>query len=106
MNTGDLEPAWIVDITDVDKAADFTTVQSWRFWCYRETTDGKVEVFEDTSPDPTPGTNPWDVSIAHVWVAGETDAPGVLHAVPIAVWPGGREQSFPGATLTIESDGT
>lgn len=104
MNTGDLEPDWIVDISA--PGANFTTVESWKFHAYRETKDGKVAAFTDTAPDVTPGAGNSVVAIAHVWVDGETDVAGVLHGVPIAVWPGGREQSFPGATLDIASDGT
>lgn len=103
MNTGDLEPDWIVDIT-AETGTDFGTVQSWRFDAYRETTNGKVEVFSDADPTPTPGLSANVVSVAHHWVAGETDTPGVLHAVPVAVWPGGREQSFPGASIEIVPD--
>jgi len=102
MNTGDLEPDWIVDIT-ADTATDFTTVSSWRFDAYRETTDGKVTAFSDSAPTVTPGANPWQVSVAHNWVTGETDDAGVLHGVPVALWPGGHEQSFPGATLELQT---
>lgn len=106
MNTGDLEPPWVVDITAGDTETDFSTVESWRFWAYRETLNGKVEAFDDPAPDPTPGSSPHIVSVAHEWAPGETDTAGVIHAVPIAVWPGGREQSFPGASITIGTDGT
>lgn len=99
MNVGDLEPEWIVDIT-ADTATDFSGVTSWRFDAYRETGNGKEQAF--TAPaTPVAGANPWQVSVAHEWVTGETDTPGVLHGVPVAVWPGGREQSFPGATLYL-----
>jgi hypothetical protein len=101
MNTGDLEPPWIVDIT-ADDETDFTTA-TWRFEAYRETTDGKETVITDTTPDVTPGANVWSVAVAHAWVSGETATAGVLHAVPIAVWPGGREQSFPGATIELQT---
>lgn len=102
MNTGDLEPDWIVDIT-ADTATDFTTATGWRFDAYRETTEGKAPAFTDTAPGVTPGANAWQVAIAHAWVAGETATAGVLHGVPVAVWPGGKEQSFPGATLEIQA---
>lgn len=103
MNTGDLEPDWTVDITDPTGTADFTTVTSWRFDAYRETTDGQVTVFTDTGPNVTPGATAAEVSVAHEWEAGQTDTEGVLHAVPVATWPGGREQSFPGARIVIEA---
>lgn len=103
MNTGDLEPKWIVDLT-AETGTDFTTVETWRFDAYRETTNGKVEAFSDASPDITPGVTANVVAVAHAWVAGETDTAGVLHAVPVAVWPGGREQSFPGASIEIIPD--
>jgi hypothetical protein len=102
MNTGDLEPDWTVDIT-ADAATDFSTVQSWRFDAYRETADGKVTAFTDTAPDHVAGANPWQVTVSHSWETGQTDTAGVLHGVPVAVWPGNREQSFPGATLEIQS---
>jgi hypothetical protein len=103
MNTGDLEPKWIVDIA-AEAGTDFTTVQSWRFDAYRETTNGKVEAFSDTDPIVIDGAAVYQVTLAHAWVTGETDTPGVLHAVPVAVWPGGREQSFPGASIEIVPD--
>jgi hypothetical protein len=101
MNTGDLEPDWIVDI-DAETGTDFTTVDSWRFDAYRETVDDRVPAFSDTNPVVTPGATPNVVAVAHHWATGETDTPGVLHAIPVAVWPGGREQSYPGATIVIE----
>jgi hypothetical protein len=103
MNTGDREPAWTVDITDTDQLANFATVDSWRFDAYRETTNGKVNVFSDTGAGHVMGANPWQVSVSHTWAAGETDTAGVLHGVPVATWPGGLEQSFPGATLEIHT---
>lgn len=105
MNTGDLEPAWIVDITAAP-GTDFSAVSSWKFHAYRETANGKVAVFTDTAPVPTIGATNNIVAVRHNWVAGETATAGTLHGVPIAVWPGGREQSFPGATLTIGTDAT
>lgn len=102
MNTGDLEPDWTVDIT-AEAGTDFTAVTDWRFDAYRETTNGQVEAFSDTDPVVTPGAAGNAVSVAHRWVAGETDTPGVLHAVPVATWPGSREQSFPGARIVIEA---
>lgn len=101
MNTGDREPPWTVDITDASGQADFTTVQSWRFDAYRETTDGKVTAFTDAAPTITPGAVASRVTVAHAWTAGQTDVEGVLHGVPVAVWPGGKEQSFPGASIEI-----
>lgn len=105
MNTGDLEPDWIVDIT-AEPGTDFTTVSSWRFDAYRWTGDGKVAAFTDPTPDITPGAQDYLVTVAHHWDAGETDVAGILHGVPVATWPGGREQSFPGATLQITADPT
>ncbi len=102
MNTGDLEPDWTVDIA-AEAGTDFTVVTSWRFDAYRETTNGQVPAFSDTDPVVTPGASAAQVSVAHEWVTGETDTAGVLHAVPVAVWPGGREQSFPGARIVIET---
>lgn len=103
MNIGDLEPKWTVDITDPTGTADFTTVASWRFDAYRETTNGPVSVFSNANPTVTPGATNAAVSVAHAWVAGQTDTEGVLHALPVATWPGGREQSFPGARIVIEA---
>jgi hypothetical protein len=103
VNTGDLEPDWIVDIT-ASSGTDFSLVESWKFHAYRETTEGKVEAFTEAGAAAEPGVTANVVSVRHVWVAGETDVPGVLHGVPIAVWPDGREQSFPGATLEIGTD--
>jgi len=105
MNTGDLEPDWMVDISAAEERPDFTTVTGWRFKAYRETTDGKVPVFTDTTPIVEPGAQVWLVAVGHEWVDGETDVAGVLHGVPVAVWPGGREQSFPGASIVIGTDG-
>lgn len=105
MNTGDLEPDWMVDLTAA-VGADFTTVTGWKFHAYRETKDGKVAAFTDTNPVVEPGVTANLVAVGHAWVDGETDVSGVLHGVPIAVWPGGREQSFPGATLEIGTDAT
>jgi hypothetical protein len=95
----------VVDIV-AEAGADFSTVASWRFWAYRETGDGKVMVFDDTGPGHVVGATPNVVAVSHTWVAGETATAGVLHAVPIAVWPGEREQSFPGASIVIQTDGT
>lgn len=103
MNTGDLEPDWIVDIT-AEAGTDFTAVGSWRFDAYRETTDGRVLAFSDTNPTHTLGAQAYQVSVSHNWASGETDTAGALHGVPVAVWPGGREQSFPGAVLVIQAD--
>lgn len=103
MNTGDLEPDWTVDITAAEEQPDFSLVSSWRFDAYRETTDGKVTVFTDTLPGHVIGAQPWIVSVSHNWATGETATEGVLHGVPVAVWPGGREQSFPGATIEIQA---
>lgn len=105
MNTGDLEPRWVVDIAAADEQPDFTAVESWKFKAYRETVDGKVLAFTDTDPSAVPGAQPWIVAVGHAWEAGQTDVEGVLHGVPVAVWPGGREQSFPGASIEINTDG-
>jgi len=99
MNTGDLEPTWWVDIV-ADPDTDFTAVVSWRFDAYRETGDGKVQEFTGAAVVEA-GAQPWLVGVGHVWTSGQTDVPGVLHGVPVAVWPGGREQSFPGALIEI-----
>lgn len=105
MNTGDLEPKWVVDIV-AGTDTDFGTVESWKFRAYRETTDGKVAAFTDTNPSVVPGAQAWSIAIGHAWAAGQTDVPGVLHGVPVATWPGGREQSFPGAEpMIIGTDG-
>lgn len=101
MNVGDLEPPWVVDITAADTATDFTAVSSWVFAAYTETGNGKVLAFTDPDPEVTPGAQPFRVTLTHAWVQGETGAAGVLHAVPVAIWPNGRRQSFPGASLEI-----
>lgn len=105
MNTGDLKPDWTIDITAA-AGTDFSAVSSWKFKAYRETENGKVLAFSDTTPGHTLGATNNIVAVSHAWAAGETDAEGVLHGVPIAVWPGGKEQSFPGATLEISADPT
>lgn len=105
MNTGDLKPDWIVDITAA-AGIDFSVVTSWKFKAYRETENGRVLAFTDTAPGHVAGATNNIVAVTHVWAAGETDTEGVLHGVPIAVWPGTKEQSFPGATLEITADPT
>jgi hypothetical protein len=102
MNTGDLEPDWVVDIVAA-AGTDFSTVSSWRFDAYRETKDGKVGAFS-AAATATPGASANIVAVKHIWAPGETDVAGVLHGVPVALWPGGREQSFPGATLELTPD--
>lgn len=63
-------------------------------------------MFDDDSPDPT--IDPADTSkgyLTHIWVAGETDTPGVIEISCKAMWPGDRPQSFPNAgraTITID----
>jgi hypothetical protein len=102
MKTGDLEPSWIVDISDASAAGDLSDVESWKFVA---SLDGTV-VFTDTSPTFT--IDPDDSSkgtIEHEWVSGETDNAGLLQGEIIAVWPGSREQTFPGLgqlTMRIE----
>lgn len=102
MKTGDLEPPWIVDVSDAGAQADLNTVASWRFVA---TLNG-VTVFTDTSPDVTVDpTHTYKAAVSHDWVLGETANDGVLRADLVAVWPGGREQTFPGeghATLRLE----
>lgn len=103
MKTGDLEPAWVIDVSDGDGLADLGDVVSWRFVAHRETLNGPVVVFTDTSPGiaadgPT-------AALTHEWVEGETDTAGVLHGEIVAVWPDGREQTFPSegyARLVLE----
>lgn len=102
MNVGDLEPDWVVDITAADTSVDFTTVESWVFSAHRVTGDGKELVFADENPDVTPGAQAYRVTLAHAWVQGETDTKGTLHAVPVAIWPSGRRQSFPGASVVLD----
>ena len=101
MNVGDLEPDWVVDIT-AEAGTDFSLVDSWAFLAYRETVNGKVEAFVRPAV-PTPGATPNVVAVAYSWQAGDTDAEGVLHGVPVATWPGDRLQSFPGATIEIQT---
>lgn len=93
MKTGDLEPPWIVDVSDAEAGGDLNDVVSWKFVASLNDT----VVFTDTAPTFTidPGSTAAG-SIKHVWVAGETDNPGLLRGEIIAVWPGGREQTFPG----------
>jgi hypothetical protein len=103
VKTGDLEPAWVIDVADGDGLADLGDVVSWRFDAHRQTTNGNVTVFSDTSPG-VQATGSAAV-LTHEWVAGETDVAGVLHAECVAVWPDGREQSFPSegyARLVLE----
>ncbi|MEV6413831.1 hypothetical protein [Kribbella sp. NPDC051718] len=102
MKTGDLEPPWIVDISDAGAQADLNTVQDWRFVASLN----NVVVFTDTDPDVVVDTtHTYKAAITHSWVSGETANDGTLRAEVVAVWPGGREQTFPGeghATLRIE----
>lgn len=108
MKTGDLEPAWLIDIASTDHTADLSGVASWEFIAWRETVDGPDVIFTDTSPTvtPTPGALYQGVA-SHTWVAGETAGPeGMLHAIVVAKWPGGDEQTFPSegdARLLLES---
>lgn len=103
MNVGDLEPPWVVDIV-AEAGTDFGPVESWHFLAYRETGDGKVEAFYRDAT-ATPGATPNVVAVEYAWQTGDTDASGLLHGVPVAVWPGGRPQSFPGATIEIQAPG-
>jgi hypothetical protein len=106
MKTGDLEPPWIVDIADSAGLADFTTRESVRFEAWRETRNGPVLAFTDTSPDVALSPSNAAAAVSHTWVEGETDEPGPLHASVVVIWPGGREQSFPGtgtASLILET---
>lgn len=93
MKTGDLEPPWIIDISDTGTRGDLNAVSSWRFVAKLN----GVVVFTDTDPDITVDpTTSYSAAVAHTWVDGQTDAPGTLRAEVVAVWPGGREQTFPG----------
>lgn len=91
MKTGDLEPPWRIAISDGDETADLSDVVSWRFVAAL----GETVVFTDTAPVVTIGANPWQATVKHSWVDGETDAAGRMCAEIVAVWPGGREQTFP-----------
>lgn len=102
MKTGDLEPPWIIDISDDGNQANLNGVVSWRFV---GSLNGVV-VFTDTGPahvvDPLVT---YRAAVSHTWVAGETDDPGTMRGEIIAVWPSGREQTFPGrgqAVIEIE----
>jgi len=99
MKTGDLEPPWRVAISDSDETANLTGVSSWRFVARRGTT----VVFTDTSPTVTVGANVWTATVKHTWVLGETTTAGLLEAEIVAVWPGGREQTFPSAGEPLPS---
>lgn len=102
MKTGDLEPKWIIDVSDDGVQADLNGVSSWRFvgWL------NGVVVFTDNSPaDTVDPIVTYRAALSHTWVAGETDDPGTMRGEVIAVWPGGREQTFPGrgqAVIEIE----
>jgi hypothetical protein len=101
MKTGDLEPPWRIAIGDSDHDADLTGVESWRFVA----SIGPAIIFTDEDPAITVGDDVWTATLEHVWVDGETDTRGTAKAEIVAVWPGGREQTFPSAgtaTLTIE----
>lgn len=106
MKTGDLEPAWIIDIASADTTANLSGVSSWQIVAWRETTNGQALAFTGVPVvTPVPGAL-YRAAAVHDWVTGETDAEGDLHAVVIAVWPSGDEQSFPSegsARITIES---
>lgn len=102
MKTGDLEPSWLIDIASGDTATDFADVLSWRITAVRDTTNGPVTVFTDTTPNVIPGAVAYQVTLEHDWADGETDVAGTLLADPVAVWPGGREQTFPTAYQRIE----
>jgi hypothetical protein len=102
IKTGDLEPPWQVAISDGAQAADLTTVESWRFVARQ----GSAVLFTDTNPTVVvDGTNTYEATVTHDWVAGETDVAGRVDAEIVAVWPGAREQTFPSSgrvQLTIE----
>lgn len=103
MKTGDLEPPWIIDISDDGNRADLNGVGSWRFV---GSLNGVV-VFTDV--DPTVTVDPastYQAAVEHTWVAGESDDPGTMRGEVVAIWPNGREQTFPGrgqAVIEIEA---
>lgn len=108
MKAGDLNPPWVIDFSDADAAANLAGVTSWRFDVHRETREtGMTLAFSKTvtgSVVITGGAGPAGV-LTYAWAAPETAVPGVLHGRLVAVWPGGKEQSFPGegfARIVIE----
>lgn len=96
MKTGDLQPAWVLDLASKDTSTDLTLVTSWKLEAWRETVDGKVAAFTDTGVVvvPAPGAK-YTAVATHQWQTGQTDVAGVLHGVVVATWPDGDEQSFP-----------
>ena len=103
MKTGDLEPPWIVDISDTGTQANLNSVVSWRFVA---SVNGTV-VFTDTAPTVTVDpVNTYKAAVKHTWSTGQTAIVGIYKAEIVAVWPSSREQTFPGlgtAVLTVET---
>jgi hypothetical protein len=105
VKTGDLEPAWIIDIASADTTANLSGVSSWELVAWRETVNGQVSAFTGVPVvTPVPGAL-YRAAAVYDWAAGQTDTEGDLHAVVVAHWPSGDEQSFPSegsARITIE----
>ena len=88
MKSGDLEPS--LQIACSGASGDFNAVESWRVVGRQA---GEI-LFTDEDPDvdvQTPGL----AVISHRWEAGETDVLGPIEIEAVAVWIGGREQTFP-----------
>lgn len=102
---GDLEPKLIIDVWDGNSpAANLTLVSTWRIIARMR--GAAVPLFIDTTavftPDPSGDTSRG--YLTHIWLAGQTDTPGVIELEVEAMWPGARPQSFPNSgfdTITI-----
>ena len=92
MKRGDLEPALVLEVEDVDGVADLNDVASWRILGKMRdelVVDGVADL---VVVDPE---NPAKATLTREWVAGETDQVGAMQVEVEAMWPGDRPQTFP-----------
>lgn len=88
MKTGDLEPPLQMSLSGV--SGDLNAVEGWRIVGRQ----GGEILFTDE--DPTASIQSATLAIvSHSWGVGETDVPGPIEVEVVAIWPGGREQTFP-----------
>lgn len=98
MKTGDLEPDWVIEISDAGRQADLNGVVSWRLIGLR----GPTLVVDDLAPTVVVNTaEPWRATVTHSWALGETaSTEGFrIEGAVVATWPGGRPQTFPGHSV-------
>lgn len=99
---GDLKPDLIYTAYDGDHLTDLTDVVSWRLIAVSET----ASIFDDVAPIVTVPdvTQPWLVTLTHLWQVGETAAVRKVKVEAEAMWPGGKPQTFPPIIVTIRAD--